>query len=374
MKTDKFAFLSGESAVAFPLVKHTFYDSKSMFSDDVRPAGVGQRMTADYYYSMMADTAGFGLLPDLGYRNTRQHQLNLDQQLLIQRFRKPRNSVFLAAGVGYSGIGGGTLKKDRRPSWDGFAGVSFANFERLEWGLGLSYSGGEYDASEIYMDTRNINLSAFSRWDNGTFFVDGGFTYAFVDYEDINRKIKALDVPLSKQEADTDGDVWSLFVRLGYDSVPHLQCKIGPFIALEYTRSEVDSFNEKRSKDLTYIDSGGAELDPFKIRVANQDRDYQRYRGGVFYNAAESAKWRWYGEVWLEHNETDDKSDGLIYIQSTVGNILDTTNYNGDNADFFQDGFGALVGVNLTDSFNISANVRLGEDGTVSGLNLYYRF
>lgn len=349
-------------------------NSQAVFAGGHPRVLAGRRMTADYYSSMMDATAGFGLLPDLGYRNTRQHQLNLDQQLLSQRFRKPHTGVFLVAGGSYSGIGGGSIPEDRRFSWDAFAGVTFASFKHLEWGLGLSYSGGEYDTSKIYVDARNVNLSVFSRWNNDRFFVDGGILYGFVDYKDVDRQLKVLDTPSSKQRADTDGDAWSLFVRAGYDSVPAQPYRIGPFIALEYTRAEVDSFKEKRSKALTYTGSDGTEVDQFKISVPHQDRDYQRYRIGIFYNAAESARWQWYGEMWLEYNDGDNKSDALISIQSTVGDMTDPLTYNSDNADFFQDGVGIMAGIELINNLNLSANVRLGEEGVVSGINLYYGF
>lgn len=347
--------------------------NKLLYNDGVHPTLAGQRLLADYYYSVLTAPVGISLLPDLGYQNTRMHQTQIDHHLIAQRFREPTTTLFFSAGWGYNDLGTGPAPNHEGDSWSGLLGFSFAQGEHFEWALAASYAVTDYDPSGLELKARNWNLSAFARWDNGRAFVDGGVTYGDIDYYRINRSVQ-LGSYRNRLHGSANGDAWALFVRAGYDSVPSLDCQLGPFLAAEWTRVDVNSFRERANPQLTYTGANGATLDPIGLHVHGWDRDYYRVRGGFFYNAPETARWRWFGELWLEHNGGDDHQTLRVGLNSIIGNSAHLAAYDSRKAGFFQNGAGALVGLNLGENFQLSGNVLVRPHDPVGGLNINYRF
>lgn len=348
--------------------------NRLLFNDGVHPTLAAGKALGDYYYSVLSAPVGFGMLPDLGYQNTRLHQSNIDHHLVAQRFRDPTTTIFFGAAWDRTDLGFGPAPNERDNGWDGFFGFSFAAGDDLEWAMALSYAGTDYKPRGWSQEARNLNFSVLARWDNERFFVDGGATYASIDYQQVDRQVRIGSVFNRRYEADTDGDASSLFLRAGYDTAPAMPCHLGPFVALELTQVDVDSFHERTWRDLTYIGNNGADLDPIGLRVHHQSRDYQRYRAGFFYNGPENAEWRWFGEVWFEANDGDDRQNVRIGLKSIPGNSASLAGYDSNNDGFFQRGVGAMVGLNLTEKLQLSGNVQVYPESTVGGVNLNYRF
>ncbi|WP_323846868.1 autotransporter outer membrane beta-barrel domain-containing protein [Microbulbifer magnicolonia] len=347
--------------------------NRLLFNDGVHPTLAAGRMLGDYYFSVLNAPVGFAMLPDLGYQNTRLHQTNIDHHLVAQRFREPTTTVFFGGALAYTDLGQGPAPNDEDYGWDGLLGMSFAVEDIFEWALALSYAGSDYRPSDLSLKARNWNLSGLGRWHDERFFVDGGITYSWIDYHEIDRDIQIGSLR-TRIDGDTDGSAVSLFARAGYDTAPALPCQLGPFVAAAWTRVDADSFSESTNPDLTYIGNDGQTLDPLGLRVRHQDREYYRLRGGFFYNAPENADWRWFGEVWIEHNGGDDVANVGIGLKSIPGNSAFLAAYDSQNAGFFQNGFGALVGLNVTDNLQLSGNILVRPEDTVGGLNLIYRF
>nr|WP_282450227.1 autotransporter domain-containing protein [Microbulbifer sp. CAU 1566] len=345
-----------------------------IFYDSIHPTLAGQRLLADYYYETLTAAVDFGVLPDLAYQNSRQHRINIDNHLIAQRYRDPYTTVFFGASVGHAELGTDPAINDEFAAWDGFFGMSFAGFKQLEWGLGMSYGGSEYEPPEFFAKSRNFNLSAFARWDNDFWFVDGGIGYADIDYDDIHRDITLGDRFRHRLNANTDGDGFSAFVRGGYDASPNLDSHMGPFVSAEWLQIDVNGFHEKTIDDYTYTGDWGQRLDPLGLWVRGQERDYRRCKAGFFYNSPESAEHQWYGEFWLEHTAGDDESDLRIGVNSIDRNWARLPSYRSKNAGNFQNGVGAMVGVNITEKLRVAADVLVRPEDTVGGLSLNYRF
>ncbi|MFC6980756.1 autotransporter outer membrane beta-barrel domain-containing protein [Microbulbifer taiwanensis] len=252
------------------------------FNDGVHPTLAAQQVLGDYYYSVLNAPIGFGMLADLGYQNTRLHQTNVDHHLVAQRFRDPTTTVFFGGALGYTDFGQGPAPNREDYGWDGLFGFSFAAADHFEWALALSYAGSDYDPSGLSLKARNWNFSALGRWDNERWFVDGGATYSWIDYHEVDRRIELGNRFEKWIKGDTDGSAASIFARGGYDSVPALPCQLGPFVSAAWTQVDVNSFRESTDRDLTYIGSNGEVLDPLGLRVRHQDREYYRLRAGFF--------------------------------------------------------------------------------------------
>jgi len=345
-----------------------------LFYDGMHPTLAAQRVLGDYYYSVLSAPVGFGMLPDLGYQNTLLHQSNIDHHLVAQRFRDPTTTVFFGGAWGRTDLGQGPAPNDENNGWDGLFGFSFAATDDFEWALAVSYAGNDYTPHGLSLKARSWNFSALGRWDNKRFFADGGVTYSRIDYHEVDRNIALGSAFRTRIEGNTDGSAVGVFARAGYDTSPALPCQLGPFVAAAWTQVDVNSFRESTDPELTYIGSNGQTLDPLGLSVRHQDRDYYRLRAGFFYNAPEAADWRWFGEVWLEHNGGDDTANVGIGIKSIAGNSAYLNAYDSRNAGFFQNGAGALVGLNVTEKLQLSGNILVRPEDTVGGLNLNYRF
>ncbi|MCX2801318.1 autotransporter domain-containing protein [Microbulbifer thermotolerans] len=345
-----------------------------LFNDGIHPTLAAAQLVGDYYYSVLSAPVGFAMLPDLGYQNSRLHQSNIDHHLVAQRFRDPTTTVFFSGAWQYTELGQGPAPNRNSNGWDGFFGFSFAAGDHFEWALALSYAGNDYTPPSLSLKARTVNFSALARWNDERWFVDGGLTYGDIDYHEVDRDIYLGQRFATRIEGGTDGDAVTLFARAGYDTAPALPCQLGPFIAGEWTQVDVDSFRESTNRDLTYVGNNGETLDPLGLYVRHQSRDYYRLRTGFFYNAPEEADWRWFGEVWLEYNSGDDTDKVGIGVKSIPGNSAYLAAYDSRHAGFFQNGFGALVGLNLTDKLQMSGNILVRPEDTVGGLNLNYRF
>lgn len=344
------------------------------FNDGVHPTLAAQQALGDYYYSVLSAPVGFGMLPDLGYQNLVAHQSNIDHHLVAQRFRDPTTTLFVGAAWDYTDLGQGPAPNDNNSAWNGFLGFSFAASDCFEWALALSYGGSEYEPHDLYLEADSLNFSGLARWDNERFFVDGSFTVSSIDYDNIDRRIYIGDTFTTRVEAGTDGDASTLSLRAGFDTAPALPCRLGPFVSVALSQVDVDAFRERTNRDLVYVGDNGETLDPIGLRVRHQSRDYNRYRAGFFYNAPEEIDWRWFGEVWIQATDGDDMETVGIGMKSISGNSAYMAGYDSRDDGFFQNGLGALVGLNLSDNFQISGNVQVGQESTVGGLNLNYRF
>ncbi|GAA5524144.1 esterase EstP [Microbulbifer aestuariivivens] len=347
---------------------------KLYFDDGVHPTLAAQELLGDYYYSVLSAPAGFAILPDLGYQNTRAHQSNIDQHLLSQRFREPTTTVFFSAAWTTTELGGGPAPIYNDSAWDGFFGFSFNAGDNFEWSLALSYGSSEYRPRGLWLEADNLNFSWLARWHDQRWFVDGGFTYSDIDYDEVDRQIH-LGSYSTRIKARADGDASSAFIRGGFDTAPALPCQVGPFLSVAWTDVDSDRFTEQANPELTYVSAiSGRTVDPVGLSVRGISREYWRYRAGFFYNAAEEAEWRWFGEVWVEANEGDDVQDVNIGIKSIPGINANLAAYDSRKSGYFQNGAGAMVGLNLTDQLQVSGTLLMRPEDTLGGVNFSYRF
>ncbi|SDJ69802.1 autotransporter outer membrane beta-barrel domain-containing protein [Microbulbifer yueqingensis] len=345
------------------------------FYDGFHPTLAAQELLGDYYYSVLSAPVGFAMLPDLGYQNYRTHHTNIDHHLVAQRFREPTTTIFFGGAWQRTELDGGLAPQFDDSAWDGLFGFSFDAGENFEWALALSYGSTEYTPDNLWLEADNLNFSWIARWNDERWFVDGGLTYSDIDYDEIDRRIHLGQEFTTRVRAGADGDAAGVFVRGGYDTAPALPCQIGPFVSVEWTEVEVDSFREHTDPDLRYVSSiSGESLDPIGLRVSGQDREYLRYRAGFFYNAPENAEWRWFGEVWVEGNDGDDYADVRVGLKSIRGNRAYLRAYDSDGRGFFQNGAGAMVGLNVTEKLQFSGNILVRPEDQVGGLNINYRF
>jgi outer membrane lipase/esterase len=235
--------------------------TKLLFNDDVHPTIAGQRLIADYAYSILSAPWEVSLMPEMGLGALNAHQDELRNQWQadwgnwqgIGEWRAivagggqymdfdNKNGSASADGHGYNLTIGGSYRLNE--VWR--AGVA-AGFYRQ------TLEAGERDS--VY--TLNSYLAtAFVQYQANRFWGDAALTGGKLDFEDANRKF-ALGVTQGGEQGDTDGNLWAFSARVGYDiaqtadSLWHLS----PFVSADYAHVTVDGYSEDsmRATALSY--------------------------------------------------------------------------------------------------------------------------
>lgn len=154
------------------------------------------------------------------------------------------------------------------------AGVDYRILDNLTVGLAGGYSHLNLDfAQNIDVDGGGIeadsyNVSAYSTFFSGDFYVDGIFTYGRSDY-DIDRKIKIKsdnesEFPIIDESvfATPEGEQFNVSLASGYDF--HTGgLTYGPYVRVAYLNANIDGYREHGDQ--------GAE--PLTMQISDQEVD-----------------------------------------------------------------------------------------------------
>ncbi|VVN87486.1 esterase EstP [Pseudomonas fluorescens] len=236
--------------------------TKLIYNDSVHPTEAGQRLVADYAYSLLAAPWEITLLPEMAQGTLRAHQDELRSQWLsdwenwqgVGQWRAivagggqhldidDQNSSASADGTGYNLTVGGSYRLT--DAWR--VGVA-TGFYRQDLEAGDRDSDYKLNS---YLGT------AFAQYQQNSWWADAALTGGHLDYDNLKRKF-ALGVSEGAEKGDTDGDLWAFSTRLGYDiAQPGSEWHLSPFISADYARVEVDGYSEKgaNATSLTYDD------------------------------------------------------------------------------------------------------------------------
>ena len=235
--------------------------TKLLFNDSVHPTIAGQRLIADYAYSILSAPWEVSLMPEMGFGTLNAHQDELRNQWQadwgnwqpVGEWRAiaagggqymdfdDRNSSTKADGHGYNLTIGGSYRLNE----DWRVGMA-AGFYRQ------TLEAGERDS----VFTLNSYLATvFAQYQANRWWADAALTAGKLDFEDANRKF-ALGTSQGGEQGDTDGNLWAFSSRLGYDiaqssdSLWHLS----PFVSADYAHVVVDGYSEdsQRATALSY--------------------------------------------------------------------------------------------------------------------------
>ncbi|HCN47189.1 MAG TPA: autotransporter domain-containing esterase [Pseudomonas sp.] len=291
--------------------------SKLLFNDSVHPTIAGQRMIADYGYSILSAPWELTLLPEMAYGTLNAHQSELrnqwqaDWQAVGQwqaivatsgqnlDFDSQSGSAS-ADGHGYSLTVGGSYRLDE--NWRvGIAGGFYR--QKLE--------AGPQD-SDYRMNSYLATL--FAQFNHGRWWADAALTGGKLDYDDLQRTF-ALGPNDRSEKGDTDGDLVAASARLGFDlAEPGSPWHLSPFVSADYARIRVDGYSEEgsRATALTFDD---------------QTRDSRRLGLGLQGKFQVTPATLAFGEVAKEHEFEDDRQDLTLHLNSLPGNEFTLTGY-----------------------------------------------
>jgi outer membrane lipase/esterase len=291
--------------------------TKLLFNDGVHPTIAGQTLIADYAYSLLAAPWEISLLPEMAHGTLRSHQDQLRAQWQADF------EAWQAVGQWRSFVNGGGQRLtydiyESDADGNGYS-LNFGGSYRLNeaWRVGLaaglyeqSLEAGEADSD---YDLRSYLTTAFAQYQQNRWWGELAASVGYLDYHDLKRKFD-LGPTTRSEKADTDGDLWSLSGRVGYDIAqsPDSQWHLSPFVSADYARVEVDGYSEdgERSSALNYDD---------------QKRNSKRLGIGLQGLFDLSQQTRLFGEVAMEREYEDDATEVDMSLRSlpTIGYTLD---------------------------------------------------
>lgn len=232
--------------------------SKLIYNDAVHPTEAGQRLIADYAYSLLAAPWEITLLPEMAHGILRAHQDELRNQWQADWQRIGQWRAIAAAGgqrqdfdgqrsgAGADGNGlslniGGSYRLDE--AWR--VGILAGSYrQKLEAGN----NGSDYKL-DAYLGT------AFAQYQQRRWWADAAATAGRLDYAGLKRRF-ALGANERQETGDTDGNILAFGARLGYDIAQQADSiwQLSPFISADYARAKVDGYAEsgKNSTALTF--------------------------------------------------------------------------------------------------------------------------
>lgn len=275
--------------------------TKLLFNDGVHPTITGQTLIADYAYSLLAAPWELSLLPEMAHGTLRAHQDQLRSQWqadweawqAVGQWRP-----FITAGGQRQGY---DLYGDDADG-DGYS-LNLGGSYRLDdaWRLGLAAAYYEQDMEVGTADSEyqlNAYLgSLFAQYQANRWWGEVVASIGSLDYDDLSRKFD-LGPVTRREQGDTDGDLWSVGGRVGYDIAQQASSPwhLSPFLSADYARVEVDGYAE---------DGNGSSALSFN----DQKRTSKRLGVGLQGLFDLSQHTRLFGEVAMEREYEDDPSD-----------------------------------------------------------------
>ena len=234
--------------------------SKLLFNDGVHPTVTGQRLIADYAYSLLAAPWEISLLPEMANGTLRAQQDELRSQWLADW------GNWQGVGQWRAIVAAGGQKmdfdaQDNSANADGHGyNVTVGGSYRLtdHWRIGLV--GGAYrqqlDAGDRDSDYKlnSYLATAFVQYQANHWWGDLAASGGHLDYENAERKF-ALGISEGNEKGDTDGEIWGASTRLGFDIAgANSPWHLSPFISADYAYVSVNGYSEKgtRSTALTF--------------------------------------------------------------------------------------------------------------------------
>lgn len=294
--------------------------SKLLFNDGVHPTVTGQRLIADYAYSILAAPWETTLLPEMANSTLRAQQDELRGQWLADWGNWQAVGQWQAI-VSASGQKLDIDAQSNAASADGHGtNLTVGGSYRLaeDWRAGLvagayrqNLEAGEHDSD---YKLNSYIATAFLQFQANHWWADLSASGGRLDYANAKRKF-ALGVSEGAEKGDTDGSLWALSSRLGFDlASAGSPWHLSPFISADYAHIDVDGYSEKgeRSTALSFDD---------------QTRKSRRLGAGLQGKFQLTPATSVFGEIAHEREFENDQQDVTIALKSLPLNDFTLTGY-----------------------------------------------
>ena len=337
--------------------------TKLIYNDSVHPTEAGQRLIADYAYSLLAAPWELTLLPEIAQGTLRAHQDELRNQWLadwenwqgVGQWRAivsaggqhqdfdDQHAGASADGNGYNLNIGGSYRLD--DAWRVGVAAGFYH-QKIEAGDNDS----EYKLNS-YMGT------AFAQYQQNRWWGDLAVTAGHLDYDSLKRKFQ-LGVNERGEKGDTDGYVLAIGGRVGYDIAPEASSPwhLSPFVSADFGKVEVDGYSEK-----------GA--DATALTFDDQSRNSRRLGLGIQGKYQITAQTQVFGEFAHEREYNDDAQDLTMNLNSLPNNRYTLEGYT-PQTNLNRLNLGVSHNLTKEVALRASYNIRKDDDFTQQGINV----
>ncbi|MDI2141694.1 MULTISPECIES: esterase EstP [unclassified Pseudomonas] len=337
--------------------------TKLIYNDSVHPTEAGQRLIADYAYSLLAAPWELTLLPEMAQGTLRAHQDELRNQWLadwenwqgVGQWRAivsaggqhqdfdDQHAGASADGNGYNLNIGGSYRLD--DAWRVGVAAGFYH-QKIEAGDNDS----EYKLNS-YMGT------AFAQYQQNRWWGDLAVTAGHLDYDSLKRKFQ-LGVNERGEKGDTDGYVLAIGGRIGYDIAPEASSPwhLSPFVSADFGKVEVDGYSEK-----------GA--DATALTFDDQSRNSRRLGLGIQGKYQITAQTQVFGEFAHEREYNDDAQDLTMNLNSLPNNRYTLEGYT-PQTNLNRLNLGVSHNLTKEVALRASYNLRKDDDFTQQGVNI----
>ncbi|MGN7742067.1 esterase EstP [Pseudomonas sp. 22526] len=337
--------------------------SKLIYNDSVHPTEAGQRLIADYAYSLLAAPWEITLLPEMAQGTLRAHQDELRNQWQAdwenwqgvgqwraivaaggqhQDFDSQRSGAS-ADGNGFNLNIGGSYRLNEAWRVGVLAG---AYRQKLEAG------GNDSDYKlNTYLGT------AFVQYQQNRWWADAAATAGHLDYDNLKRKFD-LGPNERGEKGDTSGDILAFSARLGYDIAQQASSPwhLSPFISADYARAKVDGYSEDGS-------------DSTALTFDDQKRTSRRLGIGLQGKYQITQQTQVFGEIAHEKEYEDDTQKLTMALNSLPDNNYTLEGYTPQtNLNRLNLGVSHKLTQDL--ALRASYNIRKDDDFTQQGINV----
>jgi outer membrane lipase/esterase len=282
-----------------------------MFNDGVHPTAAVQQISADYIHSILSAPWEISLLPEMAVASLNGHQQQLRSEWQSER------GAWQADGQWRSFVSASGMRQEFRRGEavsegdsDGL-GLTVGGSYRLDpnWrlGLALGLQQQQLDSdSDSEYDLRSYLLSAFAQFQQDRLWADASFSLGMLDYSDLNRQF-ALGITERSESGDTDGRLYALSGRIGYDLANEdTGWRVSPFISADLARVDVDGYSETGNLSTA-------------LEFGDQQRDSRRLGVGVQVNYQLTPQTQLFAEVAREREYENDPSSLDMSLNSVSG-------------------------------------------------------
>ncbi|MGF6165915.1 outer membrane lipase/esterase [Pseudomonas sp. 2725] len=337
--------------------------TKLIYNDSVHPTEAGQRLIADYAYSLLAAPWELTLLPEMAQGTVRAHQDELRNQWLAdwENWQGVGQWRAIVSGGGQHQDFDG---QDSVASADGNgANLNIGGSYRLDdaWRVGLvaGFYNQELEAGNNDSDYKlNTYLgTAFAQYQQNRVWADAALTAGHLDYDSLKRKFQ-LGVNERGEKGDTSGYVEAFSARVGYDIAQQASSPwhLSPFVSADFSKVQVDGYSEDGNNSTA-------------LTFADQERISRRLGAGLQGKYQITPQTQVFGEAAIEREYNDDTQDVDINLNSLPNNQFTLEGYTPQSH---------LQRVNLGVSHNLtkdlalraSYNIRKDDDFTQHGINV----
>ncbi|PNB73830.1 autotransporter domain-containing esterase [Pseudomonas sp. GW456-E7] len=337
--------------------------TKLIYNDSVHPTETGQRLIADYAYSLLAAPWELTLLPEMAQGTVRAHQDELRNQWLAD-WQNWQGVGQWRAIVSGGGQHQDFDSQDSAVSADGNgANLNIGGSYRIDdaWRVGLAagFYNQKLEAGSNDSDYKlNAYLgTAFAQYQQNRVWADVALTAGHLDYDSLKRKFQ-LGANERSEKGDTSGYIEAFSARLGYDIAQHASSPwhVSPFISADFSKAKVDGYSEDGN-------------DSTALTFADQEVISRRLGAGLQGKYQITPQTQVFGEAAIEREYNDDTQDVGINLNSLPNNQFTLEGYTPQSH---------LQRVNLGVSHNLtrdlalraSYNIRRDDDFTQQGINV----